>query len=110
MDTSRNQDEANKCDLDLDLVPYRGPLVFEKGEKSSVITVMIKQDDQEEETEFFDMKIGSIHKRLKRDLERDLKRNPSSQSIPQPKRQKREQIVTILGKILKPGIIFCIDH
>ena len=97
MDTVRNQDEANKCDLDLDLVPYRGPVVFEKGEKSSVITVMIKQDDEDEETEFFDMKIGSIHKRLKR-------------SGPQPKKEKIEQIDKISGKILKPGIIFCFDH
>ena len=94
MDTSRNQDEANKCDLDLDLVPYRGPVVFEKGEKSSVITVMIKQDDEDEETEFFDMKIGSIHKRLKR-------------SSSQPKRKKIEQITI---EIPKPGIMFCIDH
>ena len=61
MDTERNQDETNKCDLDLDLVPYRGAVVFEKGEKSSVITVMIKQDDKEEETEFFKTKALIIY-------------------------------------------------
>ena len=65
MDTTRSQDEENACDLDHDLVRYTGPIVFEKGEELSVVTIEIKRDTKEERTEFFNMRIGSIHKRVK---------------------------------------------
>ena len=65
--TVKSQEEDNKCDLDFDLVRYRGPVVFEKGEHLSEITIEIKQDHSDEETEFFNMRIGSIHKRVKRE-------------------------------------------
>ena len=66
VDTARSQDEENACDLDYDLVRYTGPIVFEKGEELSVVTIEIKHDTKEERTEFFNMRIGSIHKRVKR--------------------------------------------
>ena len=66
VDTTNSEDKDNKCDLVLDLVPYTGPMVFEKGEKEAVITIEIKRDDIAEETEFFNMRLGSIHKRVKR--------------------------------------------
>ena len=66
MDTTRSKKEDNVCDLARDLVRYTGPVVFEKGEQVSVIIIEIKHDELEEGTEFFNLRIGSIHRRLKR--------------------------------------------
>ena len=65
MDTARSQDEENACDLDHDLVRYTGPIVFEEGEKLSVVTIEIKPNTMEGGSKFFNMRIGSIHKRVK---------------------------------------------
>ena len=66
VDTLKSVTENSTCDLDYDLVKYTGPVVFEKGQGMSRITIEIKLDAEEEEDEFFDLKIGSIHKRIKR--------------------------------------------
>ena len=66
VDTVDSEDEDNKCDLERDLVRYTGPVVFETGEKLSVIAIEIKRDKKEEGSEFFNARIGSIHKRVRR--------------------------------------------
>ena len=67
VDTARSQDEENACDLDHDLVRYTGPIVFEEGEKLSVVTIEIKPNTMEGGSKFFNMRIGSIFKRVKRE-------------------------------------------
>ena len=66
VDTFKSVTENSTCDLNYDLVQYTGSVVFEIGQGMSRITIEIKLDAEEEEDEFFDLKIGSIHKRIKR--------------------------------------------